>query len=220
MKPKFFILAGPNGAGKSSYGRLRVPLSIPIFDGDLVFAELQQQYPHIEAERLSGGVAVALEKARDTALSEKAGFAFETNFSNDMAIDITRMFKEAGFETILLYFGLDDLETSASRVDTRVQLGGHEVPLDTIRFNMEEGIIRVTNNLADFDSVYFLDTGSGQSNYIAFCTKEGANYALLDNNIKWFNKNFKEPLQNLHKANLQSLASGQDENINPGPGRS
>jgi hypothetical protein len=47
------------------------------------------QYPQIEVERLAGGVAVALEKARDKAIADKANFAFESNFSNDMAIDIT-----------------------------------------------------------------------------------------------------------------------------------
>ncbi|MFI5137160.1 MAG: hypothetical protein ACHQIM_04980, partial [Sphingobacteriales bacterium] len=136
MNPQFLIIAGPNGAGKSIYGHFHVPRGISIFNGDLVFAELKQQYPNIEPDRLAGGVAVALEKARDNALAAKSNFAFESNFSNDLAIDITRMFRDAGYETTLVYFGLNDLESSAIRVDTRVQLGGHDVPLEILRYNM------------------------------------------------------------------------------------
>lgn len=62
--PDFFILAGPNGAGKSTHTRRFIPASISVFNGDLVFADLVNKYPHIEPIRLQGGVAVALEKAR------------------------------------------------------------------------------------------------------------------------------------------------------------
>ena len=48
-----------------------IPASISVFNGDLVFAELVNKYPHIEPIRLQGGVAVALEKVRDEALAAK-----------------------------------------------------------------------------------------------------------------------------------------------------
>lgn len=50
-KPQFIIISGPNGAGKSIFGRLHVPEGTPIFNGDLVFAELIRQHPHIDADR-------------------------------------------------------------------------------------------------------------------------------------------------------------------------
>lgn len=210
MKPQFIILCGPNGAGKSIFGRLHVPEDTPIFNGDLVFAELIRQHPHIEADRLSGGVAVALEKARDQAISDKSNFAFESNFSNDMAIDISNMFSNAGYETSLVYFGLNDLESSALRVDTRGMLGGHGVPLEVIRFNMEEGIKRVAANLSIFDKISFVDTSvKDMAPIIAYFIKETATYEILAENVKWFNESFREPLHKhsliIHDALLEKL---------------
>jgi predicted ABC-type ATPase len=80
MKPQFFIIAGPNGAGKSTYGHFHVAADTRIFNGDLVFAELTRQHPNIPPEELVGGVAVALERERDSAIAEKSNFAFESNF--------------------------------------------------------------------------------------------------------------------------------------------
>ncbi|MDB5025601.1 MAG: hypothetical protein JWP78_3356 [Mucilaginibacter sp.] len=54
MRPQFVIIAGPNGASKSVFGHFHVPENTPVFNGDLVFAELMIQYPQIEVERLAG----------------------------------------------------------------------------------------------------------------------------------------------------------------------
>src|SRR5260370_39174767 len=103
----------PNGAGKSTNGPLFVPKSLLIFNGDLVFGDLVKRYPHIEPERLQGGVAKAQEDSRDKALASKSDFAFESNYSSDMASEISQKFREAGYKTTLIYFGLDSLKSSA-----------------------------------------------------------------------------------------------------------
>jgi predicted ABC-type ATPase len=207
MKPQFIIICGPNGSGKSVFGHFHVPNGTPIFNGDLVFAELKIQYSHIEPERLAGGVAVALEKARDAALAGKTNFAFESNFSNDMAIEISKTFSDAGYETSIVYFGLNDLESSALRVDTRVLLGGHDMPLEIIRFNMEEGIKRVIANLPMFDKISFVDTSiKDEAPIIAYFIKDTGAYAVLKEDLQWFNANFREPLYKLalkQAANLE-----------------
>lgn len=96
MKPQFFILAGPNGAGKSTYGREHVPPGTHIFDGDLVYAELLQRYPNYDPEKLKGGVPARLEKERDEAIATSRDFAVESNYFNDLAIELTETFKNAG----------------------------------------------------------------------------------------------------------------------------
>jgi predicted ABC-type ATPase len=83
--PELFIIAGPNGAGKSTYAEVYLPKGLQLINGDAVFAGLQKRYAGISPERLSGGVAVALEKARDEALANQQSFAFETNYSTSMA---------------------------------------------------------------------------------------------------------------------------------------
>jgi predicted ABC-type ATPase len=156
--PRFFIVAGPNGAGKSTLGQAFVPPGVSIFNGDLVFAELCTKHPNIAPERLKGGVAVALERARDQALEQRRDFAFETNFSSILVVDLIRLFHFHRYRIDLLYFGLPDLATSVSRVETRTALGGHDIPNETIQFNLSEGIKLLSNSSRYFCSASFIVT--------------------------------------------------------------
>lgn len=195
MKPQFFILAGPNGAGKSTYGHEHVPKGTPIFNGDLVYAELLQKYPDYDPEKLKGGVPARLEKERDEAIAQGKDFAFESNYSNDLAIEITETFKNARYETNLIYFGLDDVETASLRVDTRVALGGHFIDTDEIIFNYEEGIKLVKENMHRYDRVEFVDTSiKGIAPVIAYYLNEHGKHVVLNPNIGWFNSQFNDRL--------------------------
>ena len=216
MTPQFFIIAGPNGAGKSIYGRMHIPDGVPIFNGDDILLDFQRRFPHIELERLAGGVAVALENARDKAINDNADFAFESNFSNDMAIDITRRFKEAGYQTTLIYYGLNSLDESVKRVIVRTQLDGHNVKTEDIRFNFYEGIKRVNEHFADFDHIRFVDTSMPfAAPVIAFFNKIEKTFRILNEGIKWFNSHFKDTLE----KHVQSVLNEPDIKRSRGRGR-
>lgn len=208
MKPQFFILAGPNGAGKSTYGHEHVPKGTHIFNGDLVYAELLQKYPDYDPEKLKGGVPARLEKERDEAIEQRRDFAFESNYSNDLAIEINNTFKNAGYETNLIYFGLDDVETAAIRVDTRVALRGHFVDTDEIIFNYIEGIKRVQENMHRYDRVKFVDTSiKGIAPVIAYYLSENGKHAVLNPNIGWFNSHFHDKVLDVALQRINELSS-------------
>ncbi|NOT74975.1 MAG: hypothetical protein HOP08_08595 [Cyclobacteriaceae bacterium] len=193
---RFFIIAGPNGAGKTTLGRALVPADVSIFNGDLVFEQLCKQYPDIDPERLKGGVPVALEKARDTAMSEGKDFAFETNFSSGLTMDLANQFKEKGYDVNLIYLGLDNPTIAASRVKTRVSLGGHDIPLETIYFNFYEGIKGVKNNLSFFATNSFFNS-TVRPALVASFDKNARALLVFDISISWFNQHFKQSLENL-----------------------
>lgn len=199
-KPDFIIIAGPNGAGKSTNGHLFVPEGLSIFNGDLELELLALRYPHIERERLYGGVASALENARDKALSQKAGFAFESNYSSDMASEISAIFREAGYKTTLVYFGLDSLKSSFARVQSRVNVGGHHVKPDVIQYNFQESIVRVNRDLALFDEVYFVDTRNHNIQIVAFLEKKSHKHLQVLENIPWYTNQFKQAVAKLDYA--------------------
>ncbi|MDX3915620.1 MAG: zeta toxin family protein [Pseudosphingobacterium sp.] len=216
MKPQFFILAGPNGAGKSTYGHEHVPKNTHIFNGDLVYAELLQKYPDYDPEKLKGGVPARLEKERDEAISQRRDFAFESNYSNDLAIEISDTFKNAGYEINLIYFGLEDVETAAIRVDTRVNLGGHFIDTNEIIFNYEEGIKRVQENMYRYDRVKFVDTGiRGIAPVIAYYLNENGKHTVLNPNIGWFNSFFQDKVLDLaiHRINVLSSNLNKEKHI-------
>lgn len=212
MKPQFFILAGPNGAGKSTYGHEHVPKGTHIFNGDLVYAELLQKYPNYDPEKLKGGVPARLEKERDEAIAQGKDFAFESNYSNDLAIEITETFKNAGYETNLIYFGLDDVETASLRVDTRVALGGHFIDTDEVIFNYEEGIKRVQENMHRYDRVKFVETGiKGIAPVMAYYLNENGKHAVLNPNIGWFNSNFQDTMLDIVIRRINELSTGLEK---------
>ena len=193
MKPQFFIFAGPNGAGKSTYGQEFVPKGTYIFNGDLIYAELLDQYPHYDPEKLKGGVPSRLEKERDNAISQNRNFAFESNYSNDLALEVTDTFINSGYETNLIYFGLADIDTAAIRVDTRVSLGGHDIDTHEIIFNYNEGIKRVNANMHRYNRIKFVDTSiRGIAPVIAYFLKKDNKHAILNTDIDWFNTSFRK----------------------------
>src|SRR5207248_3218786 len=125
---------------------------------DQVLADLVKKYPGVATDRLHGGVAKVLEDARDAALAVKKDFAFESNYSSDLATEITTLFKDSGYQTTLIYFGLDNFKQSAARVRDRKMLGGHNVQPEVIQYNFEEGIRRVKKDFPLFDSIFFVDS--------------------------------------------------------------
>ena len=196
-QPEFFIIAGPNGAGKSTFGQAFVSKSLTIFNGDLVFADLVRRYPQIEPVRLQGGVAHALEEARDKALLSRSDFAFESNYSSDMASDVSQRFRDAGYKTTLIYFGLDNLKLSAYRVERRVISGGHDVSPETIRYNFDEGIKRINSDLHQFDRVIFVDNRNENARIIGLIQKESQQHLHIEEEIKWYKIHFEHQVNKL-----------------------
>ena len=118
-RPEFTVVAGANGAGKSRLSPYYVHCKP--FDGDLLVFNLRKKHP-IE-HRISGTVASELQKQKDEAISQHKDFAFETNFSNNLILNMIGEFKEAGYKITLLYFGLGSLEESTTRVMQRKMFG-------------------------------------------------------------------------------------------------
>jgi predicted ABC-type ATPase len=185
--PTFTVVAGPNGAGKSTYGHLFVPLSVAIFNGDLVFADLVRRYPAVDPQKLIGGVPASLETARDRALLGRKDFAFETNFTSDLTMAQADHFAGRGYSVNLIYFGLDDVDMAITRVNIRRDNGGHDIPTETINENYWEGVKRVKENLSFFDRVDFVD--GAHMTIIGGHLKSGT-YQFHDD-VDWFNEYFR-----------------------------
>jgi predicted ABC-type ATPase len=196
--PDLFIVAGPNGAGKSTFAGMYLPHEVQLFNGDAVFASLQKTYPNLSTERLSGGVAVALEKARDLALAEPKSFAFETNYSTNLAQEMVRLFKEKGYNCNLIYFGLDNIFESSARVNNRVKLGGHDVSKEIIVYNFDEGVKRIKKDLPLFDNIEFVRTDYEKPiEIIAIINHSNKYKAVWVNGVSWFDEHFRQTFEKI-----------------------
>jgi hypothetical protein len=108
----------------------------------------------------------------------------------------------------MIYFGIDDLESSLSRVKVRVSLGGHDVRLEDIAFNFSEGIIRVKKDIRIFDNVLFVDTGTaGKPSVVASYRKGTGDHLVLQEDVNWFNLNFKEQIIEMALQKKRALAT-------------
>ena len=170
-----FVIAGPNGAGKSTFGKELVRIidkQTVYFDGDKSTSKLKLKYP----EYLEGDIQDMLEieflNLRDYAIFNGKSFAYETNFSDSwLARDLADMkkFKSKDYKVILLFYDTIDLETSLNRVKLRVLSGGHNVSINTIKYNFHNSFKNFIKAYSQFDeSFLFLNSWANNLN-IPYC---------------------------------------------------
>lgn len=196
-RPELTIIAGPNGAGKSRLCPLYV--STPSFDGDKLMLNIRKEHPDWPARWVSGTVASELEKQKTRALAERTDFAFETNFSSNMVVDMVNEFKAAGYKITLCYFGLLSVDESISRVKLRSQIGGHDVTDEVIRFNFNEGLAKVKQNIHLFENLNFIDGIPEYGRTIALHIEKGRIHRVDDNPPQWFKEQFAKAFSELEE---------------------
>jgi len=178
-RPELTIIAGPNGAGKSRLCSFYVSTSS--FDGDKLMLNLRREHPDWPDRWINGTVASELERQKTKALTEKTDFAFETNFSSEMVVGMVNEFKAAGFKVTLCYFGLLYEDDSVSRVSLRAKTGGHDVADDVIRFNFNEGLTKIRQNLHLFENITFVDGNSDYGHIVALHIAKSNIHHVEDN---------------------------------------
>ena len=194
-RPEFTVIAGPNGAGKSRLCSYYIHCDS--FDGDLLALNLRKEHPEWEERWIGGTVAGELQKQKDNAITLQKDFAFETNFSNDLILNMINEFKEAGYKITLFYFGLASLDDSTYRVMQRKMFGGHDVADEIIEYNFHEGIKRMQQNLHLFDNITFIDGNTNFGEVVANYIKKSAKHEITKRSYSWFNQFFAEAFEKL-----------------------
>lgn len=131
-------------------------------------------------------------KEKEEAISQNKNFAFETNFSTDLPVNLVQDFKDAGYKISLIFFGLSSKEDSLSRVIQRYTMGGHNVNQDVIEYNFTEGIKRVRASLPLFENILFIDGTSDFGDIVAIHIEKSGKHQITDHPAEWFDKYFKE----------------------------
>jgi len=138
-RPIVAVVAGPNGAGKSTLAPalLRDMLGLTDYvNADVVALGLSGFDP--DAAGLAAG-RIVLARLRALGASGRS-FAFETTLATRSFAPWLRELGASGYEVVVLLLWLPSPELAASRVAQRVALGGHDVPLPTIRRRYTRGL--------------------------------------------------------------------------------
>jgi predicted ABC-type ATPase len=132
--PVLHVLAGPDGAGKSTFVHevLEPVTGLPFVNADEI---AKDRWPGREQEQAYEASAAAA-ALREDLLEARRSFITETVFSHPSKVDLVRRAAAGGY-LVSLHVVLVPVELTLLRVEHRVGLGGHAVPVAKIRERYE-----------------------------------------------------------------------------------
>jgi len=166
--PVFHLLAGPNGAGKSTLFRALVASGTIEQEVEFVNADLYERdhLQHIaDLQKRSEVARVWADGRRDELLQ----------FSHDSKLSLISRAQTLGFSVVLYVVSVDDPLRLLTRVNQRVEEGGHNVPAERIlqRYPRTMVNLKLAVRLADLAFVYdAVDIEQGGHRLVALCEKE------------------------------------------------
>ena len=134
-----YIIAGCNGAGKTTASFTMLPEMLKcreFVNADEIAAGLSPFNPEgvaIQAGRLMIDRIIHL-------LKEGESFAFETTLATRSYVKLIQQAQRRGYFVTLIYFMHNTPEQAVKRVERRVSMGGHNIPVDVIHRRYEAGL--------------------------------------------------------------------------------
>lgn len=159
-KPNLYIIAGPNGAGKTTFANRFLPDFVGcknFVNADLIAAGLSPYSPElavVEAGRL-------MLKRMDELARQKVDFGFETTLATRTLVSRINKLRKMYYEIHLFYLWVQSPDLAAERVAKRVEKGGHNVPIETIRRRYFSGIQYLVNLYMPLCDAWTLFDNSG-----------------------------------------------------------
>ena len=187
MIPHLLVIVGPNGSGKSSL----------INNTDLNWAEKSIINPDNYARNLPNEIdeynryVIAMNQCaevRESLLSNKASFGFETVGSREDKLEFIRKAKESGYVITLVFVTTNNPDINIKRIAERVKLGGHSVPEEKVRSRYERTMRNLPMYLDLADEAMVLDNSGCEPSIIL--TKKDGCVSGLSEAPEWIVKYF------------------------------
>lgn len=124
----------------------------------------------IDGEKVDSYLACHVADFIRRKLLDKKGnvtFTIETVMSHDSKLNLMRAAKEKGFKVYLYYVSTSSPEINVGRVATRVQEGGHDVPLDKIRSRYYRSLKQLRDAILLSDRAYIFDNSENKYQWVA-----------------------------------------------------
>ena len=172
MNKNLYIIAGCNGAEKTTASFTILPeiLACKEFvNADEIAKGLSPFQP--EKVQIESG-RIMLSRINEL-LDTDENFAFETTLASKSYRTKIQKAQQKGFNVILLYFWLQNIDLAIERVRTRVLEGGHNVESHVIKRRYKNGIKNLFNiYIPIVDEVMIFDNSEGKYELLAEKTKE------------------------------------------------
>ncbi|MFT3929269.1 MAG: zeta toxin family protein [Spongiibacteraceae bacterium] len=168
-RPQLWMLVGGNGSGKTTfYYKFLEPLGIHFINADLIARDIAPDQP----EAVSYEAAQIAEQIRLDLLSKGISFCFETVFSHPSKIEFVQHAQSLGYEIIMVFIHLDNVQLNIARISQRVVEGGHYVPDEKVAGRLErlvkniQASIPLVDRLVIFDNSHRLGSFNCQLEYV------------------------------------------------------
>ena len=132
------------------------PVNIDALASSIDENKLPNDFLRYEKVRSKELDRIFTERCQD-AITANEDFAYECNLREDQQKNIP-LFYEAGYELVLIYIWLDNVDISTHRVEIRVASGGHRVGKESISENYRAGLKSLDSRFRDhWDEIYIFD---------------------------------------------------------------
>ncbi|MBO5599878.1 MAG: zeta toxin family protein, partial [Candidatus Methanomethylophilus sp.] len=150
------IIAGPNGSGKSSLvytTELSIDLDKIINPDNFARGLSDEIKDPLERYRIAMD---SCEVLRNTLLEQGKSFGFETVASREDKLEFARKAKSKGYYIDFIFVTAGTPEKCYERIQSRVKMGGHDVPKDKVfsRFERTMSFLPSYLELADHADVW------------------------------------------------------------------
>jgi len=130
--------------------------------------------------------SVAADFIRQKLLETSVTFTFETVMSHLDKIAILKKAQERGFRTYLYYVATEDPEINISRVESRVESGGHPVPREKIVERYHRSLDLLADAVQYTDRAYIFDNSFHEKVWVAEVTGGNDLEMKSDTMPHWF----------------------------------
>lgn len=157
--PRLRLIAGPNGSGKTTLtNELRekydVPLGQYVNPDEIELTLIEHEPDPVKRSKLAQTIATG---QRQLWLEMQVSHSYESVMSHPSHLQYLLKAKEQGFKCYLYYVCIADPTINIDRVDERVQLGGHPVPVEKIIARYHKSLAQLYDMASQCHRVYFFD---------------------------------------------------------------
>lgn len=210
-RPVMVIVAGANGSGKSSNTVQFVKQGYDVIDPDRIARNLSPNAP--EKAALSAGKA-AINRAKEN-IQNGVSFSIETTLSSKGVYQrLVDSAKAQNYNVKLAYISTESPHINISRVQERVNNGGHHVPENDIVRRYHRSLENVKSFYDQADEVCFIDNSlSSTEKRIQLYVEQDKVYQMASKNelSSWVEKALsKDVIEKLYDAYDKSRSLGNE----------
>jgi len=179
---RLYIIGGPNGAGKTTASFTVLPEILNC--SEFVNAdEIARGISPFNPEKVSIKAGRIMLSRINELLDKDETFAFETTLSSKYFVRFIKEAKEKGYEVVLLFLMLNNVNLAIKRVKIRVKEGGHNIPIEVIKRRYKNGMKNFFNSYINSVDKWFLVDNSGET--FQFIAEGTLNGTIIKNDDIW-----------------------------------